>query len=162
MPSIQSGSGCTLNSYVLRPKSRGTVRLSGASPEEPVLVDPNFLAEPEDLRSAVDGLHISREIMAQPGMQKHVKRAHFPESSVKTREELIQYARKYGRTSYHPNGTCKMGVDDMAVVDPTLKVRGVEGLRVSDSSVLPSLIGSNTNAVTVMISERASDLISAV
>lgn len=161
VPNIQSGSGCTLNSYVLRPKSRGTVRLSNANPEDAVLVDPNFLAEPEDVKSAVEGLHISREIMNQPGMQKHVKRAHFPESSVKTREELIQYARRYGRTSYHPNGTCKMGVDDMAVVDPALKVRGIEGLRVSDSSVLPSLIGSNTNAVTVMISERASDLISA-
>ncbi|MCC6105368.1 GMC family oxidoreductase [Acetobacter sp.] len=160
VPNIPSGSGCTLNSYVLRPKSRGTVRLKSADPAAGVLVDPNFLAVPEDVQSSVEGLHISREIMNQPNMQKHVKRAHFPDESVKTREDLVRYARQYGRTSYHPNGTCKMGRDEMAVVDPTLKVRGVEGLRICDSSVLPSLIGSNTNAVTVMISEKASDIIS--
>lgn len=156
---IPSGSGCTLNSYTLRPKSRGSVTLRSSRPEDNPAIDPNFIAEPDDLKLSAEGVKLSREMMSQAAMGEYVKQEHFPGSQVRTQAEFEAYARQYGRTSYHPVGTCKMGVDDMAVVDPQLRVRGIEGLRICDSSVMPSLIGSNTNAPTIMIGEKASDLI---
>ena len=159
VPAIQSGSGCTLNSYTLRPKSRGTVKLRSARPEDKPIVDPNFIAEPDDLRISAEGVKISREIMNQPAFAKYVRQEHFPGKDVRTQADFENYARQYGRTSYHPTGTCKMGVDEMAVVDPQLRVRGLEGIRICDSSIMPSLIGSNTNAPTIMIAEKGSDLI---
>ncbi|MDQ0390999.1 GMC family oxidoreductase [Labrys monachus] len=159
VPAIPSGSGCTLNSYTLRPRSRGSVTLRSADPADRPVVDPNFIAEPEDLRISAEGIRISREIMNQPALAKYIRREHFPGAQVRTQADFEAYARQYGRTSYHPTGTCKMGVDAMAVVDPHLRVRGLEGLRICDSSVMPSLIGSNTNAPTIMIGEKASDLI---
>lgn len=159
VPSVPSGSGLTLNSYTLRPKSRGSVRLKSGNVADNPLVDPNFLADPDDLRISVEGVKISREIMHQPVFSKYVKREHFPGTEVTTQAEFEAYARQYGRTSYHPVGTCRMGSDADAVVDPQLRVRGVEGLRICDSSVMPSLIGSNTNAASIMIGEKASDII---
>ncbi|MET4634419.1 GMC family oxidoreductase [Kaistia defluvii] len=159
VPAIQSGSGCTLNSYTLRPKSRGTVKLRSSRPEDKPIVDPNFIAEPDDLRVSAEGVKISREIMNQPAFAKYVRQEHFPGKNVRTQADFENYARQYGRTSYHPTGTCKMGVDEMAVVDPQLRVRGLEGIRICDSSIMPSLIGSNTNAPTIMIAEKGSDLI---
>ncbi len=160
VPSVPKGrSGITLNSYTLRPKSRGTVRLRSDNPRDQPLIDPNFLAEPEDLKTSVEGVRISREIFSQPSLQKHIEKIHFPDDSVKTQADFEDYARQYGRTSYHPTCTCKMGVDEMAVVDPQLRVHGLDGLRICDSSVMPSLIGSNTNAPTMMIAEKASDMI---
>ncbi len=159
VPTVPSGSGVTLNSYTLRPKSRGTVRLRSADPEALPIVDPNFLAEPDDVRVSAEGVRISREIFRQPSLQKYIKRMHVPGDEVKTQAEFAEYARRYGRTSYHPIGACKMGVDDMAVVDPQLRVHGLENIRICDSSTMPSLIGSNTNAATIMIGEKASDLI---
>jgi len=159
VPAIQSGSGCTLNSYTLRPKSRGTVKLRSSRPEDKPIVDPNFIAEPDDLRVSAEGVKISREIMNQPAFAKYVRQEHFPGKEVRTQADFENYARQYGRTSYHPTGTCKMGVDAMAVVDPQLRVRGLEGIRICDSSIMPSLIGSNTNAPTIMIAEKGSDLI---
>ena len=160
VPSVPKGSsGVTLNSYTLRPKSRGSVTLRSANPADKPVVDPNFLAEPEDLRISVEGVRISREIFSAPSMQKYIRAIRFPEDKVRTQAELEAYARQYGRTSYHPVGTCRMGTDAMAVVDPQLRVRGIDGLRICDSSVMPSLIGSNTNAPTIMIGERAADLI---
>jgi choline dehydrogenase len=162
VPSVPKGSsGVTLNSYTLRPKSRGTVRLRSARPEDAALVDPNFLAEPDDLRCSVEGVRISREIFEQAAMQKHLRAIRFPDESVRTQADYEAYARQYGRTSYHPTCTCKMGAesDPMAVVDPQLRVRGIDGLRICDSSVMPSLVGSNTNAPTIMIGEKAADLV---
>lgn len=159
VPAIASGSGCTLNSYTLRPKSRGTVTLRSSNIMDTPIVDPNFISDPDDLRVSVEGVKASREIMNQPSMLKYVKREHFPGKDVRTQADFEAYARQFGRTSYHPVGTCKMGVDEMAVVDPQLRVHGLEGLRVCDSSIMPSLIGSNTNAPTIMIGEKASDLI---
>jgi choline dehydrogenase len=159
VPTVPSGSGLTLNSYTLRPESRGSVRLRSAEVADKPLVDPNFLAEPRDLETSVEGVKISREVMHQPAFSKYVKREHFPGTQVTTRSDLEAYARQFGRTSYHPVGTCRMGSDDRSVVDPQLRVRGVDGLRICDSSVMPSLIGSNTNAATIMIGEKASDLI---
>ena len=160
VPSVPKGaSGITLNSYTLRPKSRGTVRLRSGDPDAPPRVDPNFLAEPEDLKIAVEGVKISREIFSQPSLQKLIKAIRFPDDNVRSQAEFEAYARQYGRTSYHPTCTCKMGHGPMAVVDPDLRVHGLDGLRICDSSVMPRLIGSNTNAAAIMIAEKASDLI---
>jgi choline dehydrogenase-like flavoprotein len=160
VPSVPKGSsGVTLNSYTLRPKSRGSVTLRSADPRALPVVDPNFLAEPDDLRISSEGVKISREIFSQPSLQKYIRAIRFPDDAVRTQADFEAYARQYGRTSYHPVSTCRMGVDEMAVVDPQLRVRGLDGLRICDSSVMPSLIGSNTNAPTIMIGEKAADLI---
>ncbi|MGI9332604.1 MAG: GMC family oxidoreductase, partial [Gammaproteobacteria bacterium] len=159
VPAVPSGSGCTLNSYTLRPRSRGSVTLRTANPDDAPIVDPNFIADAYDLKTSVEGIRISREIMNQPALAGYVKREHFPGNGVKTQAEFEAYARQFGRTSYHPTGTCKMGTDEMAVVDPQTRVHGLEGIRICDSSIMPSLIGSNTNAASIMIAEKASDLI---
>ena len=160
VPSVRAGtSGITLNSYTLRPKSRGSVTLRSADPRDKPLIDPNFLAEPDDLRIGIEGVKLSREMFSQPSLQHYIKAIRFPADSVKTDADYAAYARQYGRTSYHPVGTCKMGMGPLAVVDPGLRVHGIDGLRVCDSSIMPSLIGSNTNAPTIMIGEKAADLI---
>ncbi|WP_371932807.1 GMC family oxidoreductase [Roseibium sp. MMSF_3544] len=160
VPSVPKGSsGITLNSYTLRPKARGTVKLRSADPAAMPIVDPNFLGHPDDLKTSVEGVKISKEIFSQPSLQKYIRKIRFPDDNVKTQKDFEDYARQYGRTSYHPTCTCKMGVDEMAVVDPQLRVRGIEGLRICDSSIMPSLVGSNTNAPTIMIGEKAADMI---
>lgn len=160
VPSVPKGaSGITLNSYTLRPRSRGSVTLRSADPRALPVVDPNFLADPDDLRVSAEGVRISCEIFRQPSLARHVKDLRFPDASVRTTADFEAYTRRYGRTSYHPTCTCKMGSDAMAVVDPQLRVHGLDGIRICDSSVMPSLIGSNTNAPTIMIGERAADLI---
>ncbi|WP_175982976.1 GMC family oxidoreductase [Caballeronia zhejiangensis] len=159
VPPVPSGSGCTLNSYFLRPKSRGSVTLNSADPADAPIIDPAYIRDPHDLKVAVEGIRQSREIMSQHALSKYIKSEHFPGSTVRTQAQYEEYAQQYGRTGYHPVGTCKMGVDEMSVVDPQLRVRGIEGLRVADSSVMPRIVSSNTNAPTLMIAEKASDLI---
>ncbi len=160
VPGVRKGaSGITLNSYTLRPKARGTVTLRSADPREMPVIDPNFLGDPDDLRVSVEGVKISREIFSQPSLAKYIRDIRFPDASVRTQAEYEAYARQYGRTSYHPTCTCKMGKDAMSVVDPALRVHGLDGLRICDSSTMPSLVGSNTNAPSIMIAERAADLI---
>ena len=133
--------------------------LRSADPTVAPLIDPNYWAEPYDLEMSLRGFEIAREIMAQPAFRSFVKREHLPGPQARTREDLEAHARRYGKTDYHPVGTCKMGTDAMAVVDPQLRVRGIERLRVADSSIMPRLISSNTNAASIMIGEKASDLI---
>ena len=156
---VKPGYGCTLNSYFVRPNSRGSVRLASANPRQAPLIDPNYLADDYDLEISVEGLRQSREMMAQPSMARYIKREHSDSSELKSKDDLIGYVRQFGRTSYHHVGTCKMGQGDEAVVSPELKVWGVEGLRVCDSSVMPRIVSSNTQAPTVMIAEKAADLI---
>jgi choline dehydrogenase-like flavoprotein len=143
----------------LRPKARGTVRLRSSDPADPPLVDPNYLGHPDDLKTSAEGVKLSVEMFQQKSLQKYIRRIQYPDSSVKTQKDFEDYARQYGRTSYHPTCTCKMGTDEMAVVDPQLRVHGLEGIRICDSSAMPSLVGSNTNSPTIMIGEKASDLI---
>ncbi len=155
------GYGCTLNSCHLRPRSRGWVKLASTDPFAAPIINPNYWAEPEDLQSSIGGFKILREILAQPAFRKYVKREHAPGSAAKSDADIADYARRTGKTDYHPVGTCKMGVDDMAVVDPDLKVRGLDGLRVIDSSIMPALISSNTNAASIMIGEKGADIVKA-
>ena len=160
LTSLQPGFGATLNSYFLRPRSRGTVRVASSDPAIPPLIDPNFLADDYDLEMTIAGVHQSRQIMGQASMATFIKKEHIGDGSrVTTRDEYVNFVRSYGRTSYHPVGTCAMGTTDDSVVSPRLKVYGLEGLRVVDSSIMPRLISANTQAPTIMIAEKAVDMI---
>ncbi len=156
---VPSGNGCTMNSYFLRPQSRGSVTLRSSDPLAKPAIDTNYLAEPGDIKASVEGLRVSREIMAQASFKPFIKAEHLPGRSVQSQADCEEYARRYGRTSYHPVGTCRMGADADSIVDTDLRVREIEGLRVVDSSVMPILTTSNTFFPTVMIAEKASDLI---
>ena len=151
--------GCTLNSCFLRPRSRGTVRLASADPFADPLIDPNYFAEEYDLTTSIAGFRLAREIMAQPAFRPYLRAERQPGPDVQSDVELIAYARRHGKTDYHPVGTCRMGVDETAVVDPELRMHGIAGLRVCDSSIMPRLVSSNTNAPTIMIGEKAADLV---
>ena len=154
-PRLPSRNGCMINAYALRPKSRGTLTLRSADPAAPPLIDPNFLAEPDDMRLTREAVDRMREIMHQPAFRPYLRREHLPGPDA----PLDDYIRSAGRTGYHPSGACRMGSGALAVVDPQLRVRGLDGLRVCDSSVMPSVVSSNTNAPTMMIAERASEFV---
>jgi choline dehydrogenase-like flavoprotein len=143
---------------VLRPKSVGRIALQSADPMAAPLIDPAFFAHSDDLEAMVRGFGISRRIMESPLLDPYRGKDLFT-SGVHTDDEIRDVLRRRSDTIYHPVGTCRMGTDDMAVVDPQLRVRGVANLRVVDASVMPTLIGGNTNAPTIMIGEKASDLI---
>ena len=151
--------GVTLNSAYLRPESRGTVRLASPDPADAPLIDPNYWAEPHDRAMAFEGLRLAREIMRQDALKPFVAREALPGPAVESDAALFDYACASAKTDHHPAGSCRMGRDGMAVVGPDLKVHGIEALRVADSSVMPRLPSCNTNAPTIMIGEKASDLI---
>jgi choline dehydrogenase len=154
-----AGYGCTLNSAYLRPRSRGTVRLASADPHDAPIIDPNYWAEPADLAASIAGCKLAREIMAQPAFRPFVAREQLPGPDCFSDAALAAYARVAGKTDFHPVGTCKMGSDENAVVDPELRLRGIGALRVVDASVMPRLISANTNAASIMIGEKGSDFI---
>lgn len=157
---MRPGYGVTLNSYALRPQSRGSVRLASADPSAHPLIDPNFLSTEFDVESSIEGVRQSREIMAQPSMAKHIKAEHIAGGmQLRTKDDYVEFVRAHGRTAYHPAGTCAMGTGDDSVVAPDLTVHGIEGLRVADSSVMPRLTSSNTQMPTIMIAEKAAELI---
>jgi len=156
---VPGGHGCTLNSYHLRPRSRGSVTLASADPGAAPRIDPNSFADPYDLDRAVDGIRMCQDILSQPSFRRYLRDIHLPGLQVRTQSEYQEFARQHARTSYHPVGTCRMGGSDDAVVDPQLRLRGIDRLRVCDSSVMPRLVSANTNAATIMIAERAADLL---
>lgn len=162
MGTVDGGYGCTLSLSLARPRSRGYVALRGADPKLPPVIAPNYLADPDDLQRLIDGLYFGDDLMQQPSIAKHIaKRAH-PSKPFAGDDDVKAFLFEQKRPGLHVCGTCRMGVDDMAVVDPTLRVRGVEGLRVADASVIPSIVSANTNAVTIMIGEKAADHIKGV
>ena len=152
-------SGFGLTVYQLRPESRGEIRLKSANPQDPPAMLPNYLSTETDRRAIVDGLKIGRRILATPPMQRFVADEYQPGASVQTDEQLLQHAKNTGGTVFHPTSTCKMGADPMAVVDAELRVHGIAGLRVVDASIMPTVISGNTNAATIMIGEKAADLV---
>lgn len=156
---VPGGNGATCNSYHVRPRSRGYVKLRSSNPQDAPIIDPNSFADPYDLDRHIDGIRITQEVGRTRSMQKYVSAEHFPGPGVKTRQDYEAAARANARSSYHPVGTCKMGRDEMAVIDPMLRVRGIEGLRVCDSSIMPEVVSSNTNAPTIAIAEKAADMI---
>ncbi|MBB5208829.1 choline dehydrogenase [Chiayiivirga flava] len=155
------GDGYTLHACALRPRSRGRLRLASPSAGDKVRIHANYLGDPEgfDLKMMLEALRLSREFLAQPAFAPYRGEEIYPGADTTSEADLIDYIRHKAETIYHPVGTCRMGDDAGAVVDPQLRVRGVDGLRVVDASVMPTLIGGNTNAPTMMIAERVADLI---
>ncbi len=154
------GDGYTLHACPLRPLSRGHLALKSSDPRQPVAIHANYLSETEDLEMMLDCVRLSREILEQPAFRPYRAHEIFPGDDIRQRDGLIDFIRAKAETIYHPVGTCRMGIDPEAVVDPQLRVHGLKGLRVVDASIMPSLIGGNTNAPTIMIAEKASDMIS--
>ena len=158
-----SQDGVTLATVVLQPASAGEVRLSSADPLAPPEIDPRYLTDPEgrDARLLLGGLRLARRILATEPLARHVTGELLPGADAVDDDALQAHLRARSQTLYHPVGTCRMGVDDDAVVTPDLRVRGVEGLRVGDASVMPALPRGHTNWPTVMVAERAADLMRA-
>ena len=156
---LHKWSGFTMIAYQLRPDSRGEIRLKTAAPNDAPAMIPNYLSTELDRRTIVAGLKWCRQVLAQPALQRFIEAEYLPGAEVRTDDELLDYARRNGGTVYHPTSTCKMGVDAMAVVDPELRVHGLSGLRVVDASVMPTVASGNTNAPTIMIAEKAADMV---
>lgn len=153
--------GVTLNSALLRPRSRGTVRLASADPLAAPLIDPNYWADPYDREMSIRGLKLAQEIMSQPALRPFVLAERLPGPQVRSDQDYFDYACRHAKTDHHPAGTCRMGSDAGAVVDPMLRFNGIAGLRVVDASIMPQVVSSNTNAATIMIAEKAADMIRA-
>lgn len=151
--------GVTLNSCYLRPRSRGTVRLQSSDPAKAPLIDPNYLSDPLDREMSIRGLKLTQNIMAQAPFEKLVLAERLPGPDIKTDQDYFDFICQHSKTSHHCAGTCRMGPDDQAVVDPELKFNGIEGLRIVDNSIMPTVISSNTNAAAIMIGEKAADMI---
>lgn len=156
---VPGGNGCTVNLGQIRPKSRGYVRLRSANPDDQPIIVPNYFSDPYDLECLTDGFIIAQKIMAQKAFGKYIDYRHTPDQSVQSRDDVRRFCQENAHAALHPSGTCRMGVDDMSVVDPELRVHGIAGLRVADASIMPTLISGNPNAVCIMIGEKAADLI---
>lgn len=156
---LMRGHGYSCHVCVLRPKSTGSVSLRSANPNDKAVIDFNFFSHPDDQKVLVDGLKQVREIMATPAFDGHRAEELYPGSDVISDEEIFIKAKGRLGTVYHPVGTCKMGDDEMAVVDSSLKVHSIAKLRVVDASIMPTLVSGNTNAPTIAIAEKAADMI---
>ncbi len=151
--------GLTLAPCQVRPESRGTIRITSADPTVYPAIAPNYLSDPLDQEVAVAGLKWGRKIASQPALAPWIDHEMLPGPDFTNDESLLGYARMAGSTIYHPVGTCAMGTGPRAVVDAQLRVHGVQGLRVVDASVMPRLVSGNTNAPTIMIAEKAADMV---
>jgi choline dehydrogenase len=152
-------SGFTASVCQLRPESRGSLKIRSADPAMPPEIRINYLATETDRTAFIDGIKILRKILAASALKPFVVDEVYPGPDKVSDEDLLDYCRKTGSTVYHPTSTCRMGSDPLAVVDHRLRVRGIEGLRVVDASVMPDLMSGNTNAPVIMIAEKASDMI---
>lgn len=155
---MHTGHGISCHVCLLNPKSRGTIKLSGASVDDPLLIDPNFYDDDWDLEEMVKGFKVTKKLMEADAFKSIVKEDLFT-AKVQTDEDIRQILRDRSDTVYHPVGSCKMGIDKMAVVDPQLRVYGIQNLRVVDASIMPTVVNGNTNAPVIMIAEKAVDMI---
>lgn len=153
------GYGYSLHVCQLRPWSEGEITLKSPDPADAPSIQPRYLTDPRDLPVLVAGVRMCRDILARPAMQAHRGVELLPGAQVQSDAQIEAYIRAHAETIYHPVGTCKMGKDSLAVVDARLRVHGLQGLRVVDASIMPTLVGGNTNAPTIMIAEKAADMI---
>ena len=158
-PRISKTSGFTCYAHVMRPESTGSVHVTAADARTPPAIRYNFLSAPIDAELTLRAVHIARSVMRAPAMSAFGLTEQAPGPGIQTDAALLEWVKATAETTYHPVGTCKMGVDPMAVVDPQLRVHGLQGLRVADASIMPTLTSGNTNAPAIMIGERAADLI---
>ncbi len=158
---VDKRSALTIMPTLIYPKSRGTLRLADADPRTPPVIDPGYLTEPDDTRLLLDGMDLVRATMASPLIAGQVSLELSPGAAYPDRETLAQELPNRATSVYHAVGTCRMGTDDRAVVTPDLRVRGIDGLRVADASIMPAIPGGNTNAPAMMIGEHAAQLMAA-
>lgn len=151
--------GVTLNACHLRPRSRGSVRLQSDDPSKMPLIDPNYLSDPYDREMSIRGLKLVQNILAQDALKPFILAERLPGPDVQTEEDYFNFICVHSKTSHHCAGTCRMGNDNEAVLDTRLRFNGIEGLRVADASIMPTVNSSNTNAPSIMIGEKAADMI---
>ena len=149
----------TFTGGINRPTSRGALRVVSTDPTVPPELDPRYLSTAADQRTAVENLLLNRDVMNASALREWIKREVHPGPEVTSYDALLEYAARSAITYHHQVGTCRMGADDLSVVDPQLRVRGVSGLRVADASIIPSVTTGNTNAPAIMIGERAAELV---
>ncbi|WP_368039636.1 GMC family oxidoreductase [Ruegeria atlantica] len=153
---VPGGNGCTINLGQIRPRSRGDIRLASSDPSDFPKVRPNYFSDPYDLEIIAQGTKHAMEIMQQSAISKYVEQRHEPAPGRMSMDEIKAFCAAHAHAALHPSGTCRTGTDPMSVVDPKLRVHGVDGLRVADASIMPSLISGNPNAVCIMIGEKLS------
>jgi choline dehydrogenase len=158
-PRISRQSGLTLYAHAMRPESKGNVHITAADPRKPPAINFNFLSSPPDAELTVRAVRIAREIMTAPAMTPLQMSEIAPGADRTTDDEILDWVRNAAETTYHPVGTCKMGSDPAAVVDSQLRVHGITGLRIADASIMPTLTSGNTNAPSIMIGEKAADML---
>jgi len=153
------GHGITINTCHLRPRSVGSIRLRSSDPFAEPAIDPNFIDHPYDLHVSMEGFKWGRRILTAPSFQEHIAKEILPGPDTESDEEIKAYIRKWSKNDYHPVGSCKMGVDEQSVVDPKLRVHGIDSLRIIDASIMPRLISGNTQATSIMIGEKGAAMI---
>jgi len=158
-PRIARTAGFTCYAHAMRPESKGSIHITSADAKTPPAIRFNFLSAPVDAELTLKAVRIARSVMTAPAMAPFKLTEQAPGPARQSDEDLIAWVKATAETTYHPVGTCKMGIDPMAVVDPKLRVHGLHGLRVADASIMPTLTSGNTNAPSIMIGERASDLV---
>jgi choline dehydrogenase len=158
-PKISRQSGVACYAHPMRPESKGHIHIVAADPRHPPAINFNFLSSPTDAEITARAVRIARAVMTAPAMAHLQVTEIAPGASRATDEEILDWVKQAAETTYHPVGTCKMGADPMAVVDARLRVHGIERLRIADASIMPTLTSGNTNAPTIMIGEKAADLI---
>ena len=156
---LEKQGGMTVVVCPVRPSSRGTIMAHSADPLDRPLINPNYFSDPDDIRVMIAGLRQARNILAQPAFKPYSVEETVPGLENQSDDDLEKFARENGSIIYHPVSTCKMGEDPMSVVDSRLRVHGIQGLRIVDASIMPTVTTGNTNAPTIMIAEKASDMI---
>lgn len=151
--------GMTVGITQLRPESKGTIHVKSPDPSNPPAIRPNFLATDVDRQTLIDGMRIARAIMEKPAMDPYRAFEMNPGEQVQSDDEWLDFARRNGQTIYHPVGTCSMGSGPGTVVDPSLRLHGIHGVRIADASIMPTIVSANTQAAVMMIAEKAADLI---
>ena len=158
-PRISPQSGMTCYAHPMRPESRGSIHITSSDPNNQPAIDFNFLSAPVDAELTTTAVRIARSIMTAPATEPLRISEIAPGEALTKDDEILDWVKASAETTYHPVGTCKMGSDPMAVVDDRLRVSGISGLRVVDASIMPTITSGNTNAPTIMIAEKASDMI---